>query len=423
MNGRTVGTIFFLLTMITLVCAQSQSYGPNIDQEIGVPKFKLEPEMLFSEQSNRSRVLITLRIPYGSFQYVKRDSSYLASFEITAELKCLDKKRRKEPGTVRFWLDSLVLPTFKKTVSRTEYYYFKNSIDVDPGTYKLKVRLTDIDTRLSWEETSDLTLFNRSGDSLSVTAPILVKWLDRVDQPTDFIPANTALFYPGKDTAWIYVQMIPVGSGTLKIHERIVKDQGDAALDTIRYLEPDRRAYAISFPVPINTLGSGTYQHTFIFEQAGQRIARVIKYRIGILGIPSQIVDFEKAIKQLKYVLPEEDVDKMLKLSPVNREKALRKFWDARDPTPTGTINDKMQEYYRRVDIANQRFTRSREGWETDRGMVLVLFGEPNEIDAHPFVTQGKPYEKWFYSNSNQHFTFVDYDGFGDYRLITPLWD
>jgi hypothetical protein len=56
-------------------------------------------------------------------------------------------------------------------------------------------------------------------------------------------------------------------------------------------------------------------------------------------------------------------------------------------------------------------------------GMVYVITGEPSEIDRHTFEADSRPYETWVYYDLNQYFVFVDYTGFGDYTLITPIYD
>lgn len=78
-----------------------------------------------------------------------------------------------------------------------------------------------------------------------------------------------------------------------------------------------------------------------------------------------------------------------------------------------------MLEYYRRIDHANRNFEAyRREGWQTDMGMVYVSLGPPDYIDRHPFAVDSKPYEVWDYYNLNRQFVFIDYTGFGDYRLV-----
>jgi hypothetical protein len=79
-----------------------------------------------------------------------------------------------------------------------------------------------------------------------------------------------------------------------------------------------------------------------------------------------------------------------------------------------------MDEYYLRVEYANENFSTNRDGWETDRGRIYVLYGEPTDIERHPFEINSKPYEVWYYDHLNRRFVFVDYTGFGDYELTWP---
>lgn len=39
-----------------------------------------------------------------------------------------------------------------------------------------------------------------------------------------------------------------------------------------------------------------------------------------------------------------------------------------------------MRSYFRRVELANRYFTSYKEGWKTDRGMVYIIFGRPDQV-------------------------------------------
>ena len=39
-----------------------------------------------------------------------------------------------------------------------------------------------------------------------------------------------------------------------------------------------------------------------------------------------------------------------------------------------------MRNYFKRVEWANYYFTSYKEGWKTDRGMIYILFGLPEEV-------------------------------------------
>jgi GWxTD domain-containing protein len=52
-----------------------------------------------------------------------------------------------------------------------------------------------------------------------------------------------------------------------------------------------------------------------------------------------------------------------------------------------------MRSYFRRVEMANQFFTSYKEGWKTDRGMIYIIFGIPDEV--YKFNDR----EVWSYKN------------------------
>jgi GWxTD domain-containing protein len=101
--------------------------------------------------------------------------------------------------------------------------------------------------------------------------------------------------------------------------------------------------------------------------------------------------------------------------------KRFLEFWKKKDPSPNNEENEVFDEYFRRVAYANEHFSSYIEGWKSDRGMVFIMLGPPNNVDRHPFEYDSKPYEIWEYYNLNRSFVFLDQTGFGDYRLITPF--
>ena len=81
-----------------------------------------------------------------------------------------------------------------------------------------------------------------------------------------------------------------------------------------------------------------------------------------------------------------------------------------------------MEEYYKRVEYTNDQFAGWQPGWETDRGMVYILFGPPDQIQrSNPTATNSTVYQIWNYYKINKEFIFRDQNGFGDYRLETPF--
>jgi GWxTD domain-containing protein len=134
--------------------------------------------------------------------------------------------------------------------------------------------------------------------------------------------------------------------------------------------------------------------------------------------------NYETAVDQLSYIASGSETDKLKKIKTFEeRLKAFNEFWLQRDPTPGTLQNELKLEFYRRVGIANDRFTvMRREGWRTDRGRIYIQYGEPDQIDDYPVAADRRPYQEWHYYRHGAYlkFTFVDEFEDGDYRLQYP---
>ena len=133
---------------------------------------------------------------------------------------------------------------------------------------------------------------------------------------------------------------------------------------------------------------------------------------------PQSPQDLDKALEQMRYLLEADSVGWALK-QPYEIKKAyFDRFWNGMDPNKETQKNELMDEYYLRVNFANQNYsTLSIDGWLTDRGRIYIKFGQPDDIERHPFEIDSVPYEIWRYYSVRKIFVFVDRTGFGDYYL------
>src|SRR6185503_9333012 len=65
------------------------------------------------------------------------------------------------------------------------------------------------------------------------------------------------------------------------------------------------------------------------------------------------------------------------------RQTWIESFWLRRDPTPDTEENEYKEEHYRRIQWANDRYASGIPGWKTDRGMIYIKYGPPDDIDSH----------------------------------------
>jgi GWxTD domain-containing protein len=60
-----------------------------------------------------------------------------------------------------------------------------------------------------------------------------------------------------------------------------------------------------------------------------------------------------------------------------------------------------MKSYFRRIELTNAYFTSYKEGWKTDRGMLYLILGLPDE------VSRTGQNEIWYYKATRDRFTFL----------------
>jgi GWxTD domain-containing protein len=130
--------------------------------------------------------------------------------------------------------------------------------------------------------------------------------------------------------------------------------------------------------------------------------------------------NLEDIVSLLRFFAPIDTLRALLRASPAERGAAWQRFWKSTDPNPATPENEAMDEYLRRVQIANDRFRdEGMPGWLTERGEVFIILGEPSEIlDRRPGDTSGRGrFITWTYIDYRLTLSFVDDTGFGHYRL------
>lgn len=112
--------------------------------------------------------------------------------------------------------------------------------------------------------------------------------------------------------------------------------------------------------------------------------------------------------------------DRYKSLSLSGKAKFLINFWKQNDPTPSTPENEYLQRIMERFNFANEKFSWGNiEGWKTDRGIILIKNGMPDNIQSFPSDPSKVPYEIWEYrENRNYIYVFGDLRADGRYTLI-----
>jgi GWxTD domain-containing protein len=206
-----------------------------------------------------------------------------------------------------------------------------------------------------------------------------------------------------------------------------------------------RRVVTIALLLPVVALATGTWLveaktqapiTTFILERASRRVpvARPQEQRTTRQEAPANTQLQQRSAEGTQYLRrwPSQEVPDIITdeeraafdrlNTDEQREQFIENFWARRDPSPGTIDNEFRNEYYRRIFITNQLFAAKagKPGWQTDRGRILIKFGEPDDIEKIPGAQP--PFERWRYRyiegiGTNITLKFVDRDGSGDYAL------
>jgi GWxTD domain-containing protein len=136
------------------------------------------------------------------------------------------------------------------------------------------------------------------------------------------------------------------------------------------------------------------------------------------------------------YIITDQEKAAFKKLqTDEEREQFVEQFWRRRDPTPDTEENEYKEELYRRIAYANEHYASGIPGWKTDRGMIYIKYGPPDEIESHPSggtyerpieegggETSTYPFEDWRYRyidgiGTNVIIEFVDPTMTGEYHM------
>ncbi|HSQ36254.1 MAG TPA: GWxTD domain-containing protein [Candidatus Binatia bacterium] len=125
----------------------------------------------------------------------------------------------------------------------------------------------------------------------------------------------------------------------------------------------------------------------------------------------------QQFLSEVRYIITKEEKKLFPTLGAEERLQFIEDFWKKRDPSPGSEENEFRDDYYARIEKANQLFREGSSGWLTDRGRAYILLGDPERRNAYPsgYTFYDRPMEIWYY----KYFTivFIDYTFTGIYKL------
>ncbi len=398
----------------------------------GRPRFSVDATVQPSEGGLDTR--IDYRLDRSELLFERTNGAYRGAYEVRV-IFYKDKGGAQVTGDV--FQRSLRVATYSDTRLRGADIIDHVTLRAPAGKYRVQVVITDLvaerasGTELRVvvpEENDQLVWF--SDLSLGTAVDSLIAG----GSPREaFIPEPSRRFglnLPDLVVLGELVDRRPPASGgaseTYKVRMRVSNDLQEVVWrgDTTFARAGERTPFLLR--PHLRPLEAGGYR--FLVELASpsitppgkQKAVPVRRERDFRVDQTSQNVAWESksSLDVLRYIANRQEIAEMETLeSPEARRAFWERFWRDRDPTPETETNEALEEFYRRVEYANQHFSVGTNGWRTDMGRIYIQLGSPDEVVSNPFNFDRPPEQIWYYYKLRRTFVFVDRDGFGRFEL------
>ncbi|MHB8579774.1 MAG: GWxTD domain-containing protein [Ignavibacteriaceae bacterium] len=415
--------IFFTLLLFILGFNITQAQIEDATEQNAFnnsPKFYEDLLNYSSGNQNTARVDVFIDVPYPTFQFVKNDSGFTCSYSVSVSVFNKDKNKLIEE---KKWTDKLFVNEFNQTISKNNYNLNLKSFYLTPGKYFIRTAVDDKESKSEYP----LEIFFNVRDMLA--APVSISDIMLLEKRTGeidkrIIPNVSGNVASLKNGLPIFYEVYSVSAQKLTISYEILDKKRKIIFQENQNQFVDSGKTQIFYTLKDSSFSLGLYDLRVIIKNSeGKKLVSIERpFFSRWVGLPTNMVDLDNAIEQLIYIASSSQIDYIkegkTKEEKLNRFKA---YWNSEYSEPNIEDNPIFNEYYRRVAYSNNNFSQFYDGWKSDRGMVFILLGPPDNVDRHPFDIDAKPYVIWQYYNLNLSLIFVDHTGFGDYRLITPL--
>ena len=413
---RNISGFILILFLFSFECIFCQRQSKNkVLSNVG--KYSL---IEFSKPFSKDSILVTafVEIPFQSLQFIKKEKSFFASYDVSISLRNKKGKRILR----KMWSDSIITNDYIQTQSkyRTKKHFV--NLKVGKDEYVIDSELYDKDTRNKGSKRIKLD-FSKKDKTPILFEPIIVTNLDGNWGFNEGEFPLTGKRITNIDDGLTLIISGFVGMGQYQVEMFLDGKNEENGVIVIENDETPDGYFITRYKLKKEDLSTIGLNLKLIIKQNGKERSLYKNISIFKPGLSGFINNVENSFQQMKYILTNDERKKAKGKKGKELESLFLSFWKERDPTPDTSINELMEEYYIRVNYVNEYFNMSwRDGWETDFGMIYILFGPPDQIErSNSTSTSSSIYQVWYYSRLNKQFVFKDQNGFGDFKLDRPF--
>jgi GWxTD domain-containing protein len=370
--------------------------------------------------ADSSRALIGVGLPNSELEFVRgAEGGWHADYVVVAALE-------PEAGAhiEQRWERSFDVASFDETMVPGEMIVFQTELVLAPGEYDLQLTVQDrnaeeasrVETRIEVPRPVDASL----------SEPVLLRSVAPGEDGVRFLvhPSHTFPTAPERIDFLVAADASPA-MGSLVARAQLLEadpdDRGAPLATWSDTLVPQDDGGLRAFGALESDVRFGEYVlEVTLVDATGAELARSATPLL-VAGSSAWIIEHWKdALSLIRYEATEEELEILEDIDdPAARVEAWACFWRMRDPISATHANEAMQEYFGRIQTANETWKSAlRPGYQSDRGRVFVTLGPPADIQSNPMPRDSEPYEVWTYFRGRQfQLLFVDRIGFNNYQL------
>ena len=368
-----------------------------------------------SEKEGMNNLYIYLKIPYKFFRFIKDDNKFVADYEFSIEIS--DEKNNIHKNNVM--QEKIVTSNFEDTNSDEKILLKEIKFEASPGKYNIRLVITDLDFRKSitqskeitlkdfWKEKigiSDIIFYVEGDSSLNGGKNIIIPGPNIDVDYNSYLVINYYVFKSDLEKRIILnSKIIPKFKTKTPVHEENeeIYDKKNLTKREIKLIP--------------ELISVGPYVFRIEVSSEETKREREIEFSLLWENFPISALNINTAIERMKYILTEEEYEKISLMNQTEKKGFFIDFWKAFDIDTTMEKNEVMEEYFSRVNYADQNFSDpNNDGWESDRGKIWILYGKPDKvIKRHNLIP---PYETWEYYNINKRYNFWDEFSIGIFK-------
>jgi GWxTD domain-containing protein len=362
-------------------------------------------------------VLISLSIASRALSFQREGDDYRATYRVVMNVKSGDSVVKNLTAT-----ETVRVSAFKETTRNDESVIFQQIITLKPGQYSMSLAVNGDDiTRTAPGLNAEVRVPDLSTRSLSSPVPYYSAAPRTAPESLPRIivtPRSTVVF--GRDSILpVYLEAYGPGDrltlGAGVIGEQRLTLWTDSAVTLTRH----GRMLSGTINVPVSRLGIGVTTLSIWRYDTPDTVRAPVFITFGD-DLPVATID--QMLSYLRFYANYARLREMRDTTPEARARLWSAFLAETDPVPDTPEHEGLRDYFQRIQVANLRFRdEGGPGWMTERGMVFVTLGEPDQVlePTGMQMNERGRIQIWEYRNLRVTLQFVDQSGFGRWRL-TP---